>query len=57
MKLKLKWRRFDTIEIQAKTQSAWHSDRKGLSRSFPKIETVVPVLHRGGNYFEGDGGR
>ena len=45
MKLKLKGRQFDTIEeIQAELQSAWHSDRKGLPGSIPKMEeTVGPV--------------
>jgi hypothetical protein len=44
MKLKLKGRRFDTTEIQAESQSAWHCDRKGLPGSVPKLEeTVGPV--------------
>jgi hypothetical protein len=49
MKLKLKGRRFDTIEeIQAESQSAWHSDRKWVSGSVPKMEeTVGPVSTRG----------
>ena len=42
MKLKLKGRQFDTIEeIQAKSQSTWHSDRKGLPGSVPKMEEMV----------------
>jgi hypothetical protein len=48
MKLKLKGRRFDTIEeIQAESQSAWHSDRKGLPGSVQKMkEKVGPVSTR-----------
>jgi hypothetical protein len=44
-KLKLKGHRFETTEeIQAKSQSAGHSDRKGLPGSVPKMEeTVGPV--------------
>jgi hypothetical protein len=39
-------------------ECAWHSDRKGLSGSVPKMEkTVGPVSTCGRNYFEGDGGR
>jgi hypothetical protein len=59
MRLNLKGRRFDTIEeIQAESQSACRSDRKGLPGSVPKMEeTVGPVSIAGGNYFEGDGGR
>jgi hypothetical protein len=42
---KMKGHRFDTTEeIQAKSQAAWHSDRKGLSGSVKKMEeTVRPV--------------
>jgi hypothetical protein len=45
MKLKLKGRRFGIIEnIQAESQSAWHSHRKGLPGRVPKMEeTVGPV--------------
>jgi hypothetical protein len=45
MKLKLKGRRFDTIEeIQAETQKVLDIDRKGLPGSVPKMEeTVGPV--------------
>jgi hypothetical protein len=45
MKLKLKGRRFNTIEeIQPESQSAWDSDRKGLLESVPKMEeTLGPV--------------
>jgi hypothetical protein len=45
MKLKLKGRRFDTIEeIQAESQRVLDTDRKGLQGSFPKMEeTVGPV--------------
>jgi hypothetical protein len=45
MKLKLKGRRFDTIEeIQAETQEVLDTDRKGLPGSVPKMEeTVGPV--------------
>jgi hypothetical protein len=44
MKLKLKGRRFDTTEeIQAESQSAWHSYKTGLPVSVPKMETVGPV--------------
>jgi hypothetical protein len=45
MKLKLKGRRFDTIEeIQAESQRVLDTDRKGLPASDPKMEeTVGPV--------------
>jgi hypothetical protein len=45
MKLKLKGRRFDTIEeIQAESQRVLDIGRKGLPGSFPKMEeTVEPV--------------
>jgi hypothetical protein len=44
-KLKLKGRRFDTIEeIQAESQTVLDTDRKGLPGSVPKMEeTVGPV--------------
>jgi hypothetical protein len=59
IELKLKGRRFDTIEeIQAKSQRVLDTDRKGLPGSVPKMEeTVGRCLHAGGNHFEGDGGR
>jgi hypothetical protein len=42
MKLKLKGRRFDTIEeIQAESQRMFDTDRKGLPRSVPKMEEMV----------------
>jgi hypothetical protein len=45
MKLKLKGRRFDTIEeIQAESQRVLDTDRNGLPRSVPKLEeSVGPV--------------
>jgi hypothetical protein len=45
MKLKLKGRRFDTIEeIQGESQRVLDTDRKGLPGSVPKMEkTVGPV--------------
>jgi hypothetical protein len=45
VKLKLKGRRFDTIEeIQAESQRALDTDRKGLPGSVPKMEeSVGPV--------------
>jgi hypothetical protein len=45
MKLKLKGRRFDTIEeIQAESQRVLDTDRKGLPGSVPEMgETVGPV--------------
>jgi hypothetical protein len=55
MKFKLKGRRFDTTEeIQAESQSAWHSDRKILPGSVPKMEeTVGPVSTCGGELLRG----
>jgi len=41
MKLKLKGRQFDTIEIQAKSQRMLDTDRKGLPGSVPKTEEMV----------------
>jgi hypothetical protein len=42
MKLKLKGRRFETTEeIQAESQSAGHSDRKGFLGSVPEMEEAV----------------
>jgi hypothetical protein len=45
IKLKLKGRRFDTVEeIQAESQRVLDTDRKGLTASVPKMEkTVGPV--------------
>ena len=44
MKLKLKGRRFDTIEIQAESQRVLDTlIKKGLPGSVPKMETVGPV--------------
>jgi hypothetical protein len=45
MKLKLKGRRFDTVdEIQAVLQRVLDTDRKGFPGSIPKMEeTVGPV--------------
>jgi hypothetical protein len=41
-KLKLKGRRFDTIEeIQAESQRVLDTDRKGLPGSVPKMEEMV----------------
>jgi hypothetical protein len=49
MKLKLKGRRFDTIEeIQIESQSVLGTDRKGLPGNVPKMEeTLGPVSTRG----------
>jgi len=42
MKLKLKGLQFDTSEeIQAKSQSALDTDRKGLPGSIPKMEEMM----------------
>jgi hypothetical protein len=44
MKLKLKGRRFDTIEEIDQSQiphRAWHSNREGLPGSVPKMEDMV----------------
>jgi hypothetical protein len=61
MKLKLKGRRFDTIEeIQAESPSVLVTDRKGLPGSVPKMKKTVGPVSTGGReltYFEGDGGR
>jgi hypothetical protein len=44
MKLKLKERRFDTVEeIQAEMQRILDTDRKGLPGSVQKMEMVGPV--------------
>jgi hypothetical protein len=45
MKLKLKGLQFDTTEeIQTESQSAWHSDRKGLPGRVPKMEETVGTV-------------
>jgi hypothetical protein len=55
IKLKLK---YSIEEIQAESQRALDTDRKGLPGSVPKMEeTVGAVSTCGRNYFEGDGGR
>jgi hypothetical protein len=56
MKLKLKGRRFDTIEeIQAESRRLTEKD---LQEAFQKWRKRWDrCLHAGGNYFEGDGGR
>jgi hypothetical protein len=60
MKLKLKGRRFDTIE---EIQGEWHRvldsvTEKDLQEEFQKWRRHWDrCLHAGGNYFEGDGGR
>ena len=60
MKLKLKGRRFDTIEeIQAETQKVLDTlTEKDFQEAFQKWRRRWDrCLHAGGNYFEGDGGR
>jgi len=59
MKLKLKGRRFDTIEeIQAETQEVLDTlTEKDFQEAFQKWRRWDRCLHAGGNYFEGDGGR
>ena len=60
MKLKLKGRRFDTIEeIQAESQRVLDTlIEKDLQEAFQKWRGWWDrCLHEGGNYFEGDGGR
>jgi hypothetical protein len=60
MKLKLKVRRFDTIEeIQAESQRVLDSLReKHFQEAFQKCRRRWDrCIHAGGNYFEGDGGR
>jgi hypothetical protein len=45
MKLKLKGRRFDTIEeIQAESHRVLDTDRKGLPESVPKLEETVGAV-------------
>jgi len=60
MKLKLKGRRFDTIEeIQTETQNVFDFvTEKDFQEAFQKRRRRWDrCLHAGGNYFEGDGGR
>jgi hypothetical protein len=60
MKLKLKGRRFDTIEeIQAESQRMLGTlTEKDFQEVFQKWRRWWDrCLHAGGNYFEGDGGR
>jgi len=60
MKLKLKGRRFDTIEgIRAETQQELDTlTEKNFQDAFQKWRKRWDwCLHAGGNYFEGDGGR
>jgi len=60
MKLKLKGRRFDTIEeIQAETQKVLDTlTEKDFQEAFQKWRRQWDrCLHAGGNYFEGDGGQ
>jgi hypothetical protein len=45
MKLKLKGRRFDTIEeIQTESSRVLHTDRKGLSGSVPRMRETVGAV-------------
>jgi hypothetical protein len=60
MKLKLKGRRFDTIEeIQGEWQRVLDSvTEKDFQEAFRKWKRRWDrCLHVGGNYFEGDGGQ
>jgi hypothetical protein len=60
MKLKLKWRRFDTNEeIQAELQRVLDTPTENdFEEAFQKQRRRWDVyLHAGENYFEGDGGR
>jgi hypothetical protein len=60
MKLKLKGRRFDTIEeIQTEPQEVLDTvTEKDFQEVFQKWRgRWDQCLHAGGNYFEGDGGR
>jgi hypothetical protein len=60
MKLKLKGRRFDTIE-DFQTESHRVLDtvtEKDFQEAFQKLRRRWGrCIHAGGNYFEGDGGR
>jgi hypothetical protein len=60
MKMKLKGRRFDTIEeIQAESQRVLDAvTEKDIQEAFQKWRRRWDRrLHAGWNYFEGDGGR
>jgi hypothetical protein len=60
MKLKLKGRRFDSIEeIQAESQTVFDSlEEKYFQEAFQKWRRKWDqCLHVGGNYFEGDSGQ
>jgi histone-lysine N-methyltransferase SETMAR len=60
MKLKLKGRRFDTIEeIRTESQRVLHTlTEKDFQKMFQKWRRRWDrCLHAGGNYLEGDGGR
>jgi hypothetical protein len=60
IKLKLKGRRFDTIqEIQAESQRVLDTvTEKGFQKAFQKWRRRWDrCLYAGGNYFEDDGGR
>jgi hypothetical protein len=60
MELKLKGRRFDTIEvIQTESQRVLDSlTEKEFQEAFQKWSRLWDrCLHAGWNYFEGDGGR
>jgi hypothetical protein len=60
MKLKLKGRRFDTIEqIQAEWQRVLDSlTEKGFQEAVQRRRRLWDrCVHAGGNYIEGDGGR
>jgi hypothetical protein len=59
IKLKLKRRRFDTIEdIQAELQTVLDTlTGKDFQEEFQKWRRWDRCLHAEGNYFEGDGGR
>jgi hypothetical protein len=60
LKLKLKGRRFDTIEeIQGEWQRVLDSvTEKDFQNAFKQWRRLWDrCLHVGGNYFEGDGGR
>jgi hypothetical protein len=59
-KLKVKWRRFDTIEeIQAESPRVFDTlTEKDFQEAFQKWRRLWnSCLHAGENYFEGDGGR
>jgi hypothetical protein len=58
MNLKLKGRRFITIEVQAESQRVRDTlTEKDFQEGFQKWRSQWDrCLHVGGNYFEGDGG-